>query len=253
MCRGSLLLLAATLTIAAAAHAQGNDPVTPDVSGTWAEQQVLAEFATLPLVGEVPRVSTIVLRASITQSGSSLGLRATYCATDIDNGSPLATTVIPDAFLASLGEVAAAASLDETGRFAQPWTVEVRGARLADPDRDALPTRAGDPRVVDQDRDGRPGLTVHVSALGLVRGDVYVVQRIRSRLTGALVAPGRIEGLFECTTEQVVIGATSPLFLSDLPSRPDPVAEKSAFVFVRIDPAWTCADILARREVLFGL
>jgi hypothetical protein len=241
------MLLAAILGVAAAAHA-----AIPDVSGTWTERQILSEFAVLPLVGEVPRTSTTILRVTVEQSASALVLRATYCASSIDNGSPLAATTIPDAFLVSLGEIVIAASIDESGQFVQPWATEVRGARLAAPETDPLPTRADDPRVIDQDGDGKPGLTVHVSALGFISGDVYVVQRIRTRCIGVLVALGRIQGTFECTSEQVVLSATSSIFESELPSRPNPEMDKSTFVLVRIDPSWSCAKVLAERANLFG-
>jgi hypothetical protein len=243
-----------TATLAVAAGAQGV-PLTFDLSGTWAEMQVLSEFATLPLVGEVARTSTIVLRVTLEQNGSALTQRWTYCATEIDNGSAIASTVIPDAFLVSLGEAAAEATLDASvspTRFVQPWTTEVRGAMLGDPERDPFPTRADDARVVDQDGDGRPGLTARVSALGIFGGDVYIVQRVRTRLIGTLVSPDRIEGLVEWSTEQVTLGASNPLFLGTLPSRPDPAVENSSFVLTRIDPAWACAEILAHRAALFG-
>jgi len=233
-------------------HSFGAHAATPDVSGLWTERQVFSEIAVLPLVGEVARTSTIVLRVTIEQTASALVLRATYCATEIDNGSPLAMSAIPDAFLASLGEVVIAASIDELGHFAQAWATEVRGCRLADPEIDPLPTSPNDPRVIDQDGDGKPGLTVHVSVLGIISGDVYVVQRVRTRLDGMIVTPDRIEGLFECTSEQVTIGATSPLFLSELPSRIDPVAANSRFELVRVDPLWTCGQILAEQARIFG-
>lgn len=250
-----MMLFAATLAIAVAAGAQGVPSAPLDLSGTWAQMQVLSEFATLPLVGEVARTSTTILRVTIEHAGSALTQRWTYCATDIDNGSAIASTVIPEAFLASLGEIAAEATLDASvspARFEQPWTTEVRGATLDDPERDPLPTRADDARVVDSDGDGKPGLTVKASALGILSGDVYVVQRVRTRLIGTLVSPDRIEGLVEWSTEQLTLGATNPLFLGTLPSRPDPATESSCFLLIRIDPAWTCADILAHRTSLFG-
>ena len=252
MCLGVLLLLAATIAVS---DAQDPPAVPPDLSGTWAEMQLLSEYASLPLVGEVLRTSTTILRVTIEQTGSVLAQRWTYCATEIDNGSAIASTVIPDAFLVSLGESAADATLDAShspARFVQPWTTEVRGARLNDPERDSLPTRADDARVVDQDGDGKPGLTVRVSALGIISGEVYVVQRVRTRLVGTLVLLDRIEGLVEWSTEQVTLGATSFLFLSDLPSRPDPIAGNSSFVIQRVDPSWECADILANRDRIFG-
>jgi len=227
-----------------------------DLSGTWAEWQILSEFATLPLAGDVVRTSTVTMRVTIEQTGSSVALRWTFCASVIDNGSPIASTIIPEAFLASLGEVAAIATLDATSgpvRFSQPWTLEIRGAQLANAETDPLPTSPDDPRVVDQDGDGKPGLTVQVSALGLLTGEVYVVQRVRTKLAGIVVSPDRIEGLVEWTTEQVTLAATDPIFMSELPSRPDPIAENSAFLFVRIDPTWTCTEILDRQSLLlFG-
>lgn len=250
------LVLAVWVLAVAGAPAQGASPLEFDLSGTWAEWQVLSEFATLPLVGEVVRTSTVTMRVTLEQVGDALDVRWTYCASEIDNGSAVASTLIPEAFLASLGEVRTVAQLDlgaSTVRFAQPWTTEVRGCRLADPERDALPASPDDPRVIDQDGDGKPGLTVQVSALGLVEGEVYVVQRVRTRLTGIVVSSDRIEGLVEWTTEQVTLAASNPVFLGTIPSRPDPAVENSAFVLARIDPAWTCDEILDRRtELLFG-
>jgi hypothetical protein len=226
--------IAAFLTACVVCVPQALGSEEPDVSGVWTEIQVLSEFATLPLVGEVARTSTVTLRVTIEQAGSRLVLRAHYCATEIDSGSAIASTVIPDAFLASLGEIVAEASIDASAaptRFVQPWTTEVRGARLEDPERDPLPTQADDPRVVDQDGDGK--------------------QRVRTRLVGTLVSPDRIEGVVEWTTEQVTLGATNPLFLGNLPNRPDTVPEHSFFILQRVDATWECEDILAQWDALF--
>ncbi len=255
MWRRGLVLCVLAIAVAGA-RAQRASSVGLDLSGTWVEWQVLSEFATLPLVGEVVRTSTVTMRVTLDQVGDALDVRWTYCASEIDNGSAIASTLIPEAFLASLGEVRTVARLDlgvSPVRFAQPWTTEARGCRLEDPETDPLPTSLDDPRVIDQDGDGKPGLTVQVSALGLVEGEVYVVQRVRTRLTGTVISADRIEGLVEWTTEQVTLAASNPVFLGTIPSRPDPVLENSAFVLVRIDPAWTCAEIVDRRtELLFG-
>jgi hypothetical protein len=248
-----LLFLAASSALVLGLAAAASAPV--DVSGTWAEMQVYREFATLPLVGEAARTSTVLLLVTMEQTGSSLIMRETYCSTKIDNGTAIASTTIPTSFLRSLAQTAKPASLDAsetTTRFTQPWYTEVRGARLDDPERDALPTQADDPRVFDQDGDGKPGLTVHVSALVIFTGDVYVVQRVRYRLEGVVVTPDRIEGLIEWTTEQITLGTTSSLFEGELPSRPDPVAAHSFFVLQRIDPSWDCKAILAHRDAIFG-
>ncbi|MCX6092496.1 MAG: hypothetical protein NTX23_06500 [Candidatus Bipolaricaulota bacterium] len=225
-----------------------------ELPGTWAELKVLSDSATFPLVGGLGRTTTLLQRLTVVQTGASLMIQSTYCAADFDNGPALTTTIDP-AFIRSLAPVTVEASLDPTAtptRFAQSWSTELHGVRLDDPERDPLPTSASDSRVFDQDGDGKPGLTVHARALGAITGDVYVVERLRTRLEGEVVSPDRIEGRVEGTVEQVILGATNALFLGSIVSRPDRVSAHSHFVLQRVDPAWTCQDILAHRSTLFG-
>jgi len=226
-----------------------------DLSGTWAELQVCSQIEVLPLVGHVTSTSRSLLRATADQSGSGLIFRETYCSTVIDTGSALAKTVIPGAFLASLGELVRPAFLDASGatiQFVQPWYTQVRGARLVDPENDPLPTSPDDPRVLDQDGDGKPGLTVKVTLMGILSGEAYVVQRVRYRMLGTVISAARITGLIEWTNEQVTIGASSPLFGVDTKPTPNPVPEKSYFVMARIPATADCAEIVADEKTLFG-
>jgi len=223
-------------------------------SGAWAGLKVLSDSATFPLVGELARTTTLVQRLTIVQAGTSLTVSGTYCAADFDNGPALTTTIDP-AFVRSLGPVTVEASLDLSStptRFAQPWSTELHGVRLDNPETDPLPTSASDPRVFDQDHDGKPGITVHACALGVITGDVYIIERLRTRLEGQVISPDRIEGRIEGTVEQVVLGTTNALFLGDILSRPDPVSAHSFFILQRIDPAWRCQEILLHQATLFG-
>ncbi len=225
-----------------------------DLSGAWAGRKVLSDSVTFPLVGDLTRTTTLVQRLMIEQTGNALTISGTYCAADFDNGPPLTTTIDP-AFVRSLDAVSVAASLDASStptRFAQSWSTELHGVRLDHPETDPLPTSASDPRVFDQDGDGRPGITVHACALGAITGDVYVVERLRTRLEGEVVNPDWIEGRIEGTVEQVVLRATNALFLGAIVSHPDPVSAHSYFVLQRIEPAWTCEEIVDHRASLFG-
>ena len=155
----------------------------------------------------------------------------------------------------SLDAVLAQANVAESEnpmRFVQSWTIELHGVELDNPESDPLPTAANDPRVFDQDGDGKPGITVEARAFGFISGDVYMIERLRIRLDGEVVSLDWIEGQIEGTVEQVIIGASNRLFLGLIQSRPDPVSTHSFFILKRIDPAWTCEDILAHREELFG-
>lgn len=224
------------------------------LAGTWAMLCVLSDTVTFPLVGELARTSTLLRRVTIAANVHLLTLTTSYCSVAFDNGPALSTAVDPS-FPRSLAPTLVTATLDPSGGgtdFTQSWSTELHGVRLEHPESDPLPTSSGDPRVIDQDGDGKPGITVHACALGVVIGDVYVVQRLRTRLAGRVVTPDRIEGRVEGSVEQVILGATNALFVGAVVSRPDPVASRSYFVLQRVEPDAACDDLVACRGQLFG-
>ena len=147
--------------------ATGMEPVgdgasLPDLSGTWAQVQIFSEVADFPILGKKTRTTTIVLLLRLEQKGRNIKLREEYCTADIDSGTRMVSTSLPDAFLRSLGKPRRTALLERGDggiRFIQPTTTDVRGARLENIETDPLPTKADDPRLVDQDGDGKPGIT----------------------------------------------------------------------------------------------
>jgi hypothetical protein len=230
-------------------------PPLPDLSGTWAVLQVTSQIGAVPILGERPRNATGLALAAVTQDGAQLHGAESACSTNLDLGTSLVTMVIPAAFIASLPPTSWDADVSWNGsewRFERPWVTTVNGAVLADPVNDPLPTSADDPRVVDQDRDGKPGLTVHITIIGFISGEVYVVQRDRSRLVGTVVSADAIDGLVEWTSEQSVLGASSSAFLGGTAARLDPVPEHSFFRARRVTAATTCADLVATADLIFG-
>lgn len=250
----SALLLALILSWAIPA-ASAQQPL-PDLRGRWAILQVTSQIGVIPLVGERIRTSSTLALLDIEQEGLLIRAQEVTCSTTIDNGTTLVKTEIPDAFIRSLPGLSWTATLEPSDAgldFVTPWITSVNGARLDDPESDSLPTRADDPRVVDQDGDGKPGLTVHVSVMGgLISGDVYVVQRDRSKLSGAVLSPDEVDGLVEWSSEQSVLGASSPLLLGGTVARPDPIAEHSYFRARRVDDATSCVDLRVMAGTLFG-
>ena len=237
----ALLLLAVSCCVGAAE--------IPDLTGTWVLIQVYPQIAVLPLAGEVLRSSTVVQFVDVTQDGETLTMRDRYCFTLVDDGTPLVKTEIPEAFMAALVPTPRTAVLRATEEgiaFDAANYVEVRGAVLDDPLTDPLPIDPVDPRVIDQDGDGQPGMTVRVTVLGIVEGETYIVQRVQYRLTGWVIGPDRIEGRIEWTDEQVVLAATNALLEADTIGRPDPDPTAHRFVMVRVGPEWTC-DTLRER------
>ncbi len=228
----------------------------PDLNGSWAMLQVYPRIAVLPLVGESSQTSYVVQWVDVTQDGESLVMTDEYCFTVIEDTSLLASTQIPDAFMAALRPTPRTATLQETDgaiTFEQPAYLEIRGAVLENPATDALPVDSDDPRVFDQDEDGSPGMTVHVDLLGFIQAKIFVVQRVQYALSGSIVSEDRIEGTIDWSDEQVVLAATNPMLMADSTGYPDPDLSKHIFLMIRAQEDWTCEWLKENWRVLFGL
>jgi len=187
--------------------------------------QVYPRIAQLPLVGETTQTSYVVQLVNVEQDGMSLLMTDRYCFTVIEESSSLASTQIPGTFMRALRPRPRTATLREHDGelgFEQARYLEVRGAVLDNPEIDELPLVAEDPRVIDQDEDGFPGMTVNVSIFGLLEAQIYVVQRVQYELHGVVLSADRMEGLIQWTDEQNVLAATSPLLLAGAESEQDP-------------------------------
>lgn len=217
--------------------------------------QVYPQTAVLPFAGEVSRASYVVQWVDIEQDGSVLTMRDRYCLTFVDDGTLLVSTEIPTAFMEALRPTARTANLSgQEGkvRFIQDQYLEVRGALLENPGTDELPTAPDDPRVLDQDGDGNPGMTVSVKILGIMEGQTYIVQRVQYALSGIVVAPDRIEGTITWSDEQTVLEATNPLLKVDTIGYPDPDPAKHIFVMIRLQESLTCEWLAEHWWELFG-
>jgi hypothetical protein len=243
---GVAILLGIAAGTLCSASAQG----LPDLSGVWVFAQVTAETVELPFVGARTRYATTLVRTILVQDGDEITAHELTCASRIDYGTNLVKTIIPPGFLESLGVNERPGSVSWSDRdgdavveLVLPWDAQVAGARLDDPEADPLPTQADDPRVIDQDADGHPGVSVHVEILGLIQGDVYVTQRNWTRLVGVLIAADTIRGTIEWRAEQTVLGATSSWLAQDQLGTPD--LERSFFIAKRISAGLDCAQIEA--------
>ncbi len=218
----------------------------PDLSGDWAMAQVLVAVADLPVVGRVTIDTTVGVLTHATQSGSQVIFQDRYCFTDAKPSTWLFRTNISDVVMQSIQPAPRQTRLvvdDCDIRLQQDWYTEVRGALLEDPEGDTLPIQPDDPRVIDVEGDGRPGMTIQASILGIFSGEGYAVQRYRYRLDGSVFNPNLIVGLIDWTSEQNILAATHSLFMESFTDATDPDPAKHRFVMVRTDGTWT-ADTL---------
>ncbi len=234
---GALVAAAAMVVAPSAARAGTFD-------GRWVFVQRMTTSASVPVVGDIEATTSVISLHDLEDADGRLRGEGKLCRITIDSGTDLVETILPKAFRNSLPPPRIDAALEiEDGavKLRQDKRVVVVGARLGDPEREALPTSSKDSRVFDQDRDDKPGVTIRIG--GLVTGDMYVVQRSWTRLDGGYWKDGTFGGRLAFGSEQVVLGSTSP-FLGD-PPKARPVAHKSWFRLARLADDASCKD--ARR------
>lgn len=146
------------------------------------------------------------------------------------------------------------------GRFLSTELAENWGLADSVGPTDPLPESPDDSRVIDQDGDDKPGVTM---VIGNNFCDVQIVQRTRYRLSGEVVNAHRIEGTLWSEVAKTVLGASLPLCGTE--NELDPKPDGNRMVLVRVDGRSggsnldadgdgdvTCAEITAARERLLG-
>jgi hypothetical protein len=236
------VLLASAAVVALSSPARAGD-----FDGRWVLVQSTTTVAEVPIAGRIYATTTAVSVHDVVSTETRMRGGGSLCSVDVDSGTAFVKTILPPALRRVLPTPTIDASLStKRGKLAffQSSPKVVLGARLARID-DPLPTRADDARVVDQDGDGAPGVTVRVE--GIASGDVHVVQRSWATLDGNLLVDGTFGGLVRHGLSQSVIGATSS-FLRDPPNA-TPVASRSWFRLGRVERAAGCAEAakLAKR------
>jgi hypothetical protein len=124
------------------------------------------------------------------------------------------------------------------------------GARLTDIHNEPLPTSADDPRVWDEDKDGKPGGTSLFSGMG-ISGEIYAVRRERYTYDFTQSAERKLSGLMVDTSEQVIIGAEPSVLTIQVSSTPDPDPTKTYMKAVPLTEAFSCDRIVREKDALF--
>jgi hypothetical protein len=142
--------------------------------------------------------------------------------------------------------------VDGVLRIRRPVTPTPVGIRLDDPANESLPTDPEDPRIVDDDGDGNPGITVTIRVSDDLTGELYIARREIFAYEAFLVEPDLISGTVTDDSEQLVIGASDPVFAgsgSDWVQHRD--LTKSPIILRRVEPDWDCDRLVAERDALF--
>ncbi len=223
------------------------------ISGTWAVLELQTALVQVEPFGTMTQVSTNLYRAQV-GGGAASTLEMTLCDWRTEDDAKIFTTTMGGSVLANLDPFVRDLNIetrqDGSVGLVVAEGVSLRGVELTEPATEALPTESSDARVVDQDGDTDPGISLLIS--GSLQGELWVIHRHKAAMDGCFTAADRVVGLTDWTTEQVILGS-NPSNLSN--SKPvastHPDDDLSHFVMVKVADGDDCAAIITKRATLF--
>lgn len=218
------------------------------LAGRYAHYDVVAYDSTL--------LKNLIISYGFTDlsvKGGKLIAHESFCHADQKTDQAI-TTTISDAATRAIKPVSIAVTLSTKGgraRLQRSETPTGIGIHFANPAQDTLPEDPADPRISDDDHDAKPGITVHVKVSNELEGDLYIARRERFAYDVSEQADHSLTGTVEDHSEQLIIGATNPLFMTRAAWTQMPNLSKSPIVLKRVDKNWDCTRLMAARDTLF--
>ncbi len=241
--------------------AQVQQAVTHDelasLQGTYALRSAVAtiEQISLPGMGDQQRSLFVSYGyATLSLENEALVLREYFCRADSRTSSP-AKSSIGDKAMEAIPHLPIPLEITKTQEGAlqvyRPFVVIPLGANLADPN-EPLPTTMNDPRLVDIDGDGKPGMTAEIKLL-FIRAKVYAARRENYDFTMVRNPQGHLVGTTVDKGEMSVVGASLSMFAKNVPSSQDPDLSKSTVVMIPMESTSkvSCKTITSKMEKLF--
>lgn len=206
------------------------------MTGTWMQIHIASNC----VLGQ-EQVSTAIYLVDIETQGVGLAEERTLCSLDMSpvlGFKPLVSQEILDSIETPVIDKGMTTRLVEGGSYISSTEVGLWGLDLEDPLLDSLPTEADDPRVIDGDGDGNPGVSMKLEGSGCSR---YMSQRQIVTYHGRFVAPNDIQGGSATYTQNEVYGASGAV--CELAPPVEANDEHSFFRMVRVDGLGGSVDL----------
>jgi len=258
-------LVLAAVTIATAVACTSGSPTTGATSATTTsatEEQITAEriagrYAHYDVVAyDSDDMKTLIISYGFTdlsQEGGELVATESFCSSEHRSDQPI-DVQLSDTATQAIRPVPTPVTLtvvDDLARVARPETPTGIGVDLADPANDPLPTDPADPRIADDDGDGKPGVTATVSVGDSLQAEIYLARREIFAYLVDEQADGSLVGTVSDHSEQLVIGASNDAFLTQSRWVQYPDLAKSPILLVPVDNDWDCERLMSERDRLF--
>lgn len=177
-----------------------------------------------------------------------------FCHAEQLNSQPFITE-IPDAMTTNIVPKSTPVEIyekDGQWGFYRPETPTPIGVKLDDWVNDPFPQDANDPRLSDDDGDGKPGVTVKIKAYWLFPIEIYIARREIFAYHVLSQDNGNLKGYVQDRSEQLIIGS-SPDFIKipDAPFIQDENPEKSPIILIPVSDTYDCQQLMRQRAKLF--
>lgn len=190
----------------------------------WLGHQVVEGHKPIPLLGDLETRTDSYVLARVVRSPDGLHLRQEACAMDVRETLGVAVSMSPEA-LRRLPAANLRFSIQPDGSVtAAPWTV-AWGAE-------------------DLDRDGQPGVTIRVDSR-MCGGDLYMASTSTSSASQVRLTADGLEGAIQVQLQQEILGASRACL--QLGGAHQEEQQRGRFVYVRVPPSTTCADVPLQR------
>ncbi len=220
-----------------------------ELAGRWAHYDIVAY--------EDPMMKTMIISYGFTDfavEGDQLIESEEFCFAEQQSNQPIETSLADEATQAIKPVSTPVEVTGEEGawRVMRPATPTPVGIELEDPANDVLPTDPDDPRIVDADGDGKPGITVVVTLGEGLEGELYIARREIFAYDLLQDGPDSMSGTVTDSSEQLVIGASLPV-LETAAGQWEQVEDLSfsPILLERVEEDWDCDRLKAERDELF--
>ena len=136
-------------------------------------------------------------------------------------------------------------------QVSRPATPTAIGIKIEDPANEALPTDPNDPRIIDADGDGNPGVTSSVKVSAELQGDIYLARREIFAYDLTQESPDRLVGSVTDRSEQLILGASNPVFLAATNWKQIDDPARNPVIWLRVDADWDCDRLAQERDRIF--
>lgn len=252
-------LLAGTLALVALASAcgGGSSDRAGATGGSSALDRLEGRYAHYDVVAYDGDMKTMIISYGFTdydRVGDRLRSHDTFCFSEARTDQPVQIS-FSDAATRAIKPVPVDVEVSGTAKRAKvtrPETPTGIGVRLKNPADDPLPTEPDDPRIADDDHDGKPGVTAKITVSPTLIGEVYIARREIFAYDVDEQSDGSLTGVVRDRSEQLVVGASDPLFQQSSGQwKQHPDLTKSPIILKPVARSWDCARLKAERDRLF--